>query len=67
VAETGVKTSAELLGQSDDDALRATQEAEQVFAQAGNDAVDVVDSEHDAAHAQRSPAPFPGSGGKMWG
>src|SRR5437762_8526759 len=60
--------SAELLGQSDDDALRATQEAEPVdvlvlrdladefgtvAAQAGNDVVDVVDSEHDAAYAQR--------------
>jgi hypothetical protein len=60
--------SAELLGQSDDDALGAAQEAEPVEvlvlhdltdelatvpAQAGNDAVDVVDSEHDAAHAQR--------------
>src|SRR6195256_6931616 len=59
---------AELLGQSDDDALRATQEAEPVDvlvlrdladefgtvgAQAGNDVVDVVDSEHDAAYAQR--------------
>src|SRR5213595_104879 len=59
---------AELLGQSDDDALRATQEAEPVdvlvlrdladefgtvAAQAGNDVVDVVDSEHDAAYAQR--------------
>src|SRR5207253_9958176 len=58
----------ELLGQSDDDALRATQEAEPVdvlvlrnladefgtvAAQAGNDVVDVVDSEHDAAYAQR--------------
>src|SRR5687767_4156931 len=60
--------SAEPLGQSDDDALRATQEAEPVavlvlrdladeFAtvatQAGNDVVDVLDSEHDAAYAQR--------------
>src|SRR5437762_4029940 len=60
--------SAELLGQSDDDALRATQEAEPVdvlvlrdladefgtvAAQAGNDVVDVVDGEHDAAYAQR--------------
>src|SRR3954451_6038717 len=60
--------SAELLGQSDDDALRATQEAEPVdvlvlrdladefaavAAQAGNDVVDVVDREHDAADAQR--------------
>src|SRR5207248_9376389 len=60
--------SAELLGQSDDDALRATQEAEPVdvlvlhdladefgtvAAQAGNDVVDVVDSEHDPAYAQR--------------
>src|SRR3712207_8214053 len=63
-----IRTSAELLGQSDDDALRATQEAEPVdvlvlrdladelgtvAAQAGNDVVDVVDSEHDAAYAQR--------------
>src|SRR5438067_11120631 len=60
--------SAKLLGQSDDDPLRATQEAEPVDvlvlrdladefgtvpAQAGNDVVDVVDSEHDAAYAQR--------------
>src|SRR3954464_13341279 len=60
--------SAELFRQSDDDALRATQEAEPVHvlvlrdlanefgtvaAQAGNDVVDVVDSEHDAAYAQR--------------
>jgi hypothetical protein len=59
-----MEVSAELLGQSDDDALRATQEAEPVdvlvlrdladefgtvAAQAGNDVVDVVDSEHDAA------------------
>jgi len=58
------KASAELLGQSDDDALRPTQEAEPVdvlvlrdladelgtvVAQAGNDVVDVADSEHDAA------------------
>src|SRR5437588_3970681 len=63
-----MEVSAELLGQSDDDALRATQEAEPidvlvlrdlveefgtVAAQAGNDVVDVVDSEHDAAYAQR--------------
>src|SRR5215211_2756803 len=63
-----MEVSAELLGQSDDDALRATQEAEPVdvlvlrdladefgtvAAQAGNDVVDVVDSEHDAADAQR--------------
>src|SRR5215218_2497410 len=63
-----VEVSAELLGQSDDDALRATQEAEPVdvlvlrdlveefgtvAAQAGNDVVDVIDSEHDAAYAQR--------------
>src|SRR6476469_7981147 len=62
------KDSAELLSQSDDDALRATQEAEPVAvlvlrdladefatvaAQAGNDVVDVIDSEHDAAYAQR--------------
>src|SRR3712207_6334268 len=62
------KGFSELLGQSDDDALRATQEAEPVdvlvlrdladefgtvAAQAGNDVVDVVDSEHDAAYAQR--------------
>ncbi len=60
--------SAELLGQPDDDALRAAQKAEPVdvlvlrdladelgtvAAQAGNDIVDVVDHEHDAAHAQR--------------
>src|SRR3954451_11930000 len=60
--------SAELLGQSDDDALRAAQEAEPVdvlvlrdladefgtvAAQAGNNVVDVVDSEHDAPYAQR--------------
>src|ERR671923_2815417 len=66
--EFGEEVSAELLGQSDDDALRATQEAEPVdvlvlrhladefgtvAAQAGNDVVDVVDSEHDAAYAQR--------------
>src|SRR5438067_12621374 len=63
-----MEVSAELLGQSDDDAHRATQEAEPVdvlvlrdladefgtvAAQAGNDVVDVVDSEHDAADAQR--------------
>src|SRR5204862_5085953 len=63
-----MEVSAELLGQSDDDALRATQEAEPVdvlvlrdladefdtvAAQAGNDVVDVVDSEHDAAYTQR--------------
>src|SRR5687768_736927 len=62
------EVSAELLGQSDDDALGATQEAEPVAvlvlrdladefgtvaAQAGNDVVDVVDSEHDAAYPQR--------------
>src|SRR5919202_2414461 len=62
------RSMAKLLGQSDDDALRATQEAEPVAvlvlrdladafgtvaAQAGNDVVDVVDSEHDAAYAQR--------------
>src|SRR5918992_2211114 len=61
-------TSAELLGQPDDDAFGATHEAEQVdvlvlrdladefgtvAAQAGDDVVDVVDHEHDAAHAQR--------------
>src|SRR4051812_34228306 len=60
--------SAELLGQSDDDALRAAQEAEPVAvlvlrhladefatvaAQAGDDVVDVVDGEHDAAYAER--------------
>ncbi len=65
---TPMEVSAEPLGQSDDDALRATQEAEPVdvlvlrdladefatvAAQAGNDVVDVVDSEHDAAYAQR--------------
>src|SRR5438270_3706631 len=59
---------AELLGQSDDDALRATQgavpvdvlvprdladEFGTVAAQAGNDVVDVVGSEHDATYAQR--------------
>jgi hypothetical protein len=59
---------AELLGQPDDDALGAAQEAEPVevlvlrdlveqlspvvFAQAGNEVVDVVDGEHDAAYAQ---------------
>src|ERR671911_657336 len=63
-----MEVSAELLGQSDDDALGATQEAEPiavlvlrdladdfatVAAQARNDVVDVVDSEHDAAYAQR--------------
>src|SRR5437763_3856788 len=63
-----MEVSAELLGQSDDDALGATQEAEPVdvlvlrdladqfgavAAQAGYDVVDVVDSEHDAAYAQR--------------
>src|SRR5207237_273466 len=63
-----MEVSAELLGQSDDDALRATQEAEPVdvlvlrdladefgtaAAQTGNDVVEVVDSEHDAAYAQR--------------
>src|SRR4051794_11049261 len=57
----------ELLGQSDDDALRATQKAEAVdvlvlrdladelgtvAAQAGDDVVDVVDSEHDATYAE---------------
>src|SRR5688500_18970999 len=60
--------SAQLLGQADDDALGAAQEAEPVGilvlrdladelgtvgAQPGNDIVDVLDSEHDAAHAQR--------------
>src|SRR5688572_19807579 len=60
--------SADLLGQPDDDALGAAHEAEPVdvlvlrdladefgtvAAQAGNDVVDVVDHEHDAAHAQR--------------
>src|SRR5262245_24654853 len=63
-----VECLAELLGQSDDDALRASQEAEPVdilvlhdlanefgavAAEAGNVVVDVVDSEHDAAYAQR--------------
>src|SRR5215207_8180662 len=63
-----MEASAELLGQPDDDALWATQEAEPVAvlvlrdladefgtmaAQAGNDIVDVVDGEHDAAYAQR--------------
>src|SRR3954453_3607056 len=60
--------SAELLGQPDDDALRATHEAEPVAvlvlrdladelravrAQAGNDVFDVLDGEHDAAYTQR--------------
>src|SRR5207253_521145 len=60
--------SVELLGQPDDDAFRATRKAEPVdvlvlrdladefgavAAQAGNDVVDVVDSEHDTAYAQR--------------
>src|SRR4051794_12621637 len=60
--------SAELLGQSDDDALGATHEADPVdvlvlrdlaeelgtvAAQAGDYVVDVVDREHDAAYAQR--------------
>src|SRR5918995_1320701 len=60
--------SAELLGQPDDDAFGATYEAEPVdvlvlrdladefgtvAAQSGDDVVDVVDHEHDAAHAQR--------------
>src|SRR4051795_3436883 len=68
VASPGRTGSAELLGQSDDDALRATQEADPVdvlvlrdlveefgtvAAQAGNDVVDVADGEHDAADAQR--------------
>src|SRR3954451_4763345 len=63
-----VGVSAELLGQCDDDALRATHEAEPVAvlvlrdladefatvsAQAGHDVVDVLDSEHDAAYAER--------------
>src|SRR5436190_19299730 len=63
-----MEVSAELLRESDDDALRATQDAEPVgvlvlrdltkefgtvAAQAGNDVVDVLDSEHDAAYAQR--------------
>src|SRR6476646_1688034 len=63
-----MEVSAELLGQSDDDGLRAAQEAEPVAvlvlrdladefgtvpAQAGDDVVDVVDGEHDAAYAQR--------------
>src|SRR5919109_2989949 len=63
-----VEVSAELLGQSDDDALRATQEAEPVAvlvlrdladefgavaAQAGSGGVDVLASGHDAAYAQR--------------
>jgi hypothetical protein len=67
-AAAPMEGSAELLGQSDDHALRATQEAEPVdvhvlrdlanefatvAAQVGNDIVDVVDSEHDAAYAQR--------------
>src|SRR6478672_5157679 len=60
--------STELLGQSDDDALGATHEAEPVAvlvlrdladelgtvgAQAGDDVVELVDGEHDAADAQR--------------
>src|SRR4051812_28486807 len=64
----GTERSAELLGESDDDALGAAQEAEPVdllvlrdladelgtvAAQAGDDVVDVLDSEHDAAYAQR--------------
>src|SRR5215208_3709445 len=68
VTPPATEVSAERLGQSDDDALRATQEAEPVdvlvlrdladelgtvAAQAGNDVVDVVDGEHDAAYAQR--------------
>src|SRR5215213_5117478 len=68
VTPPATEVSAERLGQSDDDALRATQEAEPVdvlvlrdladelgavAAQAGDDIVDVVDSEHDAANAQR--------------
>src|SRR5215217_6812504 len=59
---------ADLLRQSDDDAFRATQEAEPVdvlvlndlvdelaavIAQAANDVVEVVDGEHDATDAQR--------------
>src|SRR5215218_4480289 len=63
-----MEVSSELLGQADDDAFRATQEAQPVdvlvlrdlvdelatmVAQAGNDIVEVVDSEHDAAYAQR--------------
>src|SRR5436189_709905 len=63
-----MEVSAELLGQADDDALRATQEAEPVdvlvlrdhadefgtvAAQSGNDVVEVLDSEHDAAYAER--------------
>src|SRR5215216_5745568 len=60
--------SAELLGQSDDDALRAAHEAKPVdvlvlrdladefrtvATETGNDVVDVLDGEHDAAYAQR--------------
>src|SRR4051794_31092653 len=67
-ATVHMEASAQLLGQSDDDALGATQEAEPVevlilrdlveefgavAAQAGNDIVDVLDREHDAADAQR--------------
>jgi len=67
-AAAPLEGSAELLGQSDDDARRATQEADPVdvlvlrdianelatvAAQAGNDIVDVVDSEHHASYAQR--------------
>src|SRR3954465_9183433 len=62
-----MELSTELLGQPDDDALGATHEAEPVdvlvlrdladefgtvAAQAGDDVVDVVDHEHDAAYAQ---------------
>jgi hypothetical protein len=60
-----MEASAELLGHSDDDALRPTKEAEPVevlvlrdlveefgtvASQAGNDVVDVVDSEQDEPH-----------------
>src|SRR5919205_950979 len=63
-----VGASAELLGKSDDDALRATEEAEPVAvlvlrdvadelgtvaAQPGNDVGDVVDGEHDPPYSER--------------
>src|SRR5919108_4478598 len=62
------RSSAELLGQSEDDPLGAADEAEPVAvlvlrhladefgavsAQAGNDVLDVFDGEHDATYAQR--------------
>ena len=63
-----LELSAEVLGESDDDALGAAQEAEAVAvlvlgdladelatvaAQTRDDVVDVVDGEHDAADAER--------------